>query len=576
MSLSNPVRSLLRRHSLWAAFAAVTVPLCVLLALQYRSLVRLERLSAVAHRAAVDQYLEAVTGELRYFYESAAERALNLPVSVFTESCWDDAAFHFKKKGVEGAELLFLVSFVEGDYERLVFYDPSGERVAVDPYSPEYRAVYVAATSWSVLGRKGIPVGPVSLAIDERDPDHRIVLNPITDAIDADTARIVGVAGMVVDAEHFEKVLLPDVIARTLPAFFPEPSGALPTVTVRDGAGRLVFASGPKAAKLQSMANPPAEDESRELPFVFTDWRVGLLAHAAAAERVARASFQVNLGLTALIGLVLLGGVVLALHTAARAVRLSEMKSDFVSNVSHELRTPLASIRAFGELLALGRAKGDKAREYGSRIESESRRLTALIHDILDFSSLESGKKSLRLEPLDAGEVVAGVVERARARIEGKGFELELRRPGRSLPVRGDVAALGRVVSNLVDNAVKYSGDDRRIRVAVDLVAESGASAATGSDPGVAISVTDRGIGIERSEQARIFERFHRVANGLVHDVKGSGLGLALVDQVVRAHGGRVTVESELGRGSTFTVWLPLDGEEDRGPALVEEPITGG
>lgn len=556
---------------------AVIVPLSVLLALQYRSLVRLEHLSTVAHGAAVDQYLEAVTGEVRYFYEAAAERALNLPVSVFTESCWDDASFHFKKKGVEGARLLFLVSFIEGDYERMVFFDPRGERVGVDPYSREYRAVYVAATSWSVLGRKGIPVGPVSLAIDERDPEHRIVLNPITDAIDADTARIVGVAGMVVDGDHFERVLLPAIVERTLPAFFPEPSRALPTVTVRDGGGRLVYATGPKAEKLRHMEAPPPEDESRELPFVFTDWRIGLLAHVAHAEHVARASFLWNLGLTALIGLVLLAGVALALRTAARAMRLSEMKSDFVSNVSHELRTPLASIRAFGELLALGRADGDKAREYGARIEAESRRLTALIHDILDFSRLESGKEGLRLAAVDAGEVVAGVLEGARAAVEEKGFDLELRRPARALPIRGDEAAVGRVVSNLLDNAVKYSADDRRIRVTVDLAAGADRH---GAGPWVRIAVADRGIGIERDEQARVFERFHRVANGLVHDVKGSGLGLALVDQVVRAHGGRVTVESELGRGSTFTVWLPLDSRVGPGvetsAEMIEEPATGG
>lgn len=577
--LPGTVRAFLKRHSLWAALLAVLLPLAVLLALQYRSLVRLERLSGVAHQASLDNYLEAVTSEVRYFYEAGAERALNLPASVFTESCWEDAGFHFKKKGVLGARLLFLVSFLEGDWERLVFFEPSGKRLAVDPYSAEYRAIYVASSSWSVLGRKGLPVGPVSLSIDERDPENRIVLNPITQAIDGDTARIVGLAGMVVDPSYFRRELLPDVIDRALPAFFTDDVRVRPTVTVRDGAGELVYAAGPDvdeharqhAVQHRRAGALPPEDASRSLPFVYTDWRVGLVANAAGAERLARASFHLNAGLTGLIGLVLLAGVVLALRTAARAVRLSEMKSDFVSNVSHELRTPVSSIRAFGELLALGRADEAKVREYGGRIEGESRRLTALIQNILDFSRLESGDRSLRRRPADAAEVVATALDGFRSRLEQKGFRVELRRPPGPLPVRADVAALGQVVSNLLDNAVKYSGDEREIEVAVERV-----DARPGSGgPWATIAVRDRGIGIPRGELGRIFERFHRVSSSLVHDVKGSGLGLALVERIVGAHGGRVTVESEPGRGSTFTVWLPLDAAVEPGSEAVGDLVGG-
>lgn len=582
--MSPHPQTFIRRHALWIALLAVVVPLAVLLGLQYRSLVRLEHLSGVAHRAALDNYLEAVTSEVRYHYESAAERALNLPASVFTESCWDTAGFHFKKKAVEGVRLLFVVSFIEGEWERLVFFDAAGERVAVDPYSPEYRAIYVASSSWSVLGRKGVPVGPVSLAIDERDPENRIVLNPITQPLDGETARIVGLAGMVVDPEWFRGELLPRVIDRALPAYFSDGArsgraggraAAGPTVTVRDGAGDLVYVSGPPPPEGRAPKPLPPEAASRSLPFVFTDWKVGLVANAATAQQAARTSFHLNLGATALIALVLLGGVVLALRTAARAVRLAEMKSDFVSNVSHELRTPVASIRAFGELLALGRANEGKTREYGERIEAESRRLTGLIDHILDLSRLESGAKSLELEPADAGEIVAGVLDDCGGRLEAKGFRVELRRPGGPLPVRVDAAALSQALSNLLDNAVKYSGpseDDRReIEVTVEARERSG-----GAGRGWAtIAVRDRGIGIARDEQERIFERFHRVSSSLVHDVKGSGLGLALVDQIVRAHRGRVTVESAPGEGSTFTLWLPLDEAADPGSEALGDLVGG-
>ncbi len=557
-----------RRHAFSAALVAVGVPLAVLLWLQYRSLVRLEHLSEVARRATLDNYLEAVTNEVRYFYETGAERALNLPASVFTEPCYDSAGFHFKKKGVRGARRLFLVNFLEAERGRMVFFEPDGERSALDPYSEEYRAIYVAASSWSVFGHKGIPIGPAGLSIDERHPDHRIILNPITDTLDDETGRLVGLAGMVVDRSHFEDELLPEIVEGVLPDYFSGGPESRPTVLVRDGAGRVAYSSrgsATGAAKARSTAGgrmPAPEDQtaSRALPFVFTDWRVGVIADAATAERVARQSFGLNLGLTGLLGLALLGGVTLALATAARAMRLSRMKSDFVSNVSHELRTPLASIRAFGELLSRGRvarADGTKVREYGGRIEAESRRLTALINNILDFSRIESGRKTYDFEEGDVGEVVDAVLASFEPRLREKGLALDVTRPVAPLPaVRFDRQALVQVVSNLLDNAVKYSGDGREIGVTVESRGRR-----ERRESGVAIAVRDRGIGIRREDRERIFERFHRVPSGpdgaLVHDVKGSGLGLALVHQIVRAHGGEVAVESAVGEGTVFTVWLP-------------------
>lgn len=561
--LAPSLPRLSKRHAFSAALVAVGVPLAVLLWLQYRSLVRLEHLSEVARRATLDNYLEAVTNEVRYFYETGAERALNLPASVFTEPCYDSAGFHFKKKGVRGARRLFLVNFLEGERGRMVFYEPDGARSALDPYSEEYRAIYVAASSWSVFGRKGIPIGPAGLSIDERDPDHRIILNPITDTLDDETGRLVGLAGVVVDRSHFEDELLPEIVEGVLPDYFSGGPESRPTVVVRDGAARVAYSSrgsATGAAKARGVPAPEAEAASRALPFVFTDWRVGVIADDATAERVARQSFGLNLGLTGLLGLALLGGVTLALATAARAMRLSQMKSDFVSNVSHELRTPLASIRAFGELLSRGRvarADGAKVREYGGRIEAESRRLTALINNILDFSRIESGRKTYDFEQGDVGEVVDAVLASFEPRLREKGFALDVARPAEPLPaVRFDRQALVQVVSNLLDNAVKYSGDGREIGVTVE-----SRSRRDRREQGVAIAVRDRGIGIRREDRERIFERFHRVPSGpdgaLVHDVKGSGLGLALVHQIVRAHGGEVGVESAVGEGSVFTVWLP-------------------
>jgi signal transduction histidine kinase len=258
---------------------------------------------------------------------------------------------------------------------------------------------------------------------------------------------------------------------------------------------------------------------------------------------------MLNMTLSAVLAVVLLGGVVLALRTASREMRLSAMKSDFVSNVSHELRTPLASIRVFGEFLRLGRVhREQKVREYGEYIETESRRLTQLINNILDFSKIESGAKTYDFEPSDVQDVVADTLRTLDLSLKHKGFALTFSTPAEPVPMLAvDPDALAQAVANLVDNAVKYSDGSKEVGVAVRR-----------SRDDLVIAVQDHGIGISPDEQQKIFERFHRVSTGLIHDVKGSGLGLSIVSHIVKAHGGTVTVDSEPGKGSIFSIRLPL------------------
>jgi signal transduction histidine kinase len=259
--------------------------------------------------------------------------------------------------------------------------------------------------------------------------------------------------------------------------------------------------------------------------------------------------------LSAILALVLLAGIGLTIRTALREMKLSAMKNEFVSNVSHELRTPLSSIRVFGEFMRRGRVEDpDKVREYGSYIETESRRLTQLINNILDFSRIESGHIAYNFEATDLEELLTGTLATFAVRLRDKGFEVSYDGPDDPLPeIRLDANAIDRAVANLLDNAVKYSNGDRRIGVELSR-----------SGDGVAIAVSDHGIGIPRDELERIFERFHRVSTGLVHDVKGSGLGLTLVRHIAEAHGGRVTVKSEPGSGSTFTIHLPIDSPDQK------------
>ncbi|MEW6735164.1 MAG: HAMP domain-containing sensor histidine kinase, partial [Acidobacteriota bacterium] len=263
----------------------------------------------------------------------------------------------------------------------------------------------------------------------------------------------------------------------------------------------------------------------------------------------AKRVFAINLSLSILMMGLVVGGIVLALRTAARAMKLSQMKADFVSNVSHELRTPLASIRVFGEFLRLGRVKApEKILEYGEYIEMESRRLTQLINNILDFSKIESGRKIYNFEETDLTAVIVETLKAFEVRLNQHGFTVDFQPPQQPLPAAiVDADAVAQAFVNLLDNAIKYSEASKEIIVRLEH-----------KDRYVTISVTDHGIGIPAQEQEKIFEKFYRVSTGLVHNVKGSGLGLSIVKHIVEAHGGLVTVNSKLGLGSTFTIYLPV------------------
>ena len=527
----------LRRYTHWIGFTAILIPLLVLLALQYRSLVRLDQTSSLVHKAVLNNFLEAVSSEVDYFYRNNAERVLSLPASVFTRSQLAEAAVHFKKKGVEGVKRLFVVSLLNEDGP-LYFY-PDCASFQPPPWSPELRAVYVASSPWRLLAHKGGVVERVRLAVEEKDPGYRILLYPITD----DASKLVGLAGMVLDEDYFRNRVLPRAVDKSLATF---DSGELaPIVSVRDARGRIVYTTG-------SLRGRAAEVE-KPFSLVFTDWTVGLASRHATPAVVARRSFLLNVCLSAALATVLLGGVLLALRTASREMKLSRMKNEFVSNVSHELRTPLASIRVFAEFLRLGRVDApEKAREYGEYIETESRRLSQLINNILDFASIESGRKTYHFERCDVREVVCETLKTFGVRLRQNGFNIHLEGADTPLPpARIDAGAIAQSLSNLLDNAVKYSNG--RTDVTVSLRRDG---------DWIVVSVADQGIGIPRDEQRKIFDRFHRVSTGLVHDVKGSGLGLAIVRHIVEAHRGRVTVESRPDEGSTFSIHLPVEPPE--------------
>jgi two-component system phosphate regulon sensor histidine kinase PhoR len=263
----------------------------------------------------------------------------------------------------------------------------------------------------------------------------------------------------------------------------------------------------------------------------------------------------------------LVTGVILVWVFLRRERNLSELQADFVSKVSHELRTPLTSIRMFTETLVLRR--GDKVSEDRciDALNRESARLQQLIDRLLDWGRMESGRRVYELAEHD----VAAIIDEAIAAFEPtrtrRHVEVVIASSSDLPTVWCDRSALVDSLVNLLSNAYKYGGQPRRIEISTRLAEKS-----------VNISVRDNGKGIARREHKRIFEKFYRVDDLLARQQEGSGIGLAIVQHVMRAHRGKVEVDSEPGRGSTFTLVLPRHppflGQEREAEAAARQPLA--
>jgi signal transduction histidine kinase len=282
-----------------------------------------------------------------------------------------------------------------------------------------------------------------------------------------------------------------------------------------------------------------------------SQWKL-LVAHPAGSlEAAVNSQRRRNLAVSSsVLGLLGVSMGLLVLSTR-RAQRLARQQMEFVATVSHELRTPLAVIRAAAENLADGVVADEEGiRRYGELMRTEGRRLTDMVEQILEFAGIQSGQRGFSLRPVAVALLVRDIITASAALIESAGLEVELDLPDRLPPVLGDEPALRRVFQNLLDNAIKYGASGGWVLVR---------ARAAGSQ--MLVTVADRGIGIDPSEQARIFEPFYRAGDVVAAQMQGAGLGLSLVQRIVVAHGGRVTVKSTPRHGSEFTVELPIAGD---------------
>ncbi len=249
--------------------------------------------------------------------------------------------------------------------------------------------------------------------------------------------------------------------------------------------------------------------------------------------------------------------VVLALQDMTGAKRAEQMRADFVANVSHELLSPLAALVGLIETLQSAARDDEEARDrFLDIMHGESLRMSRLIDDLLSLSRVEINEHVQPREGIDLRGVLGNVAELLAKRAEERGVTLDIAFPDDLPAVAGDRDQLFQVFQNLIDNAIKYGGRDKSVRIGAHRVERMGET----GRPGIAVSIVDRGEGIDSEHLPRLTERFYRVDKGRSRSMGGTGLGLAIVKHIINRHRGHLDIESKVGQGATFTVTIPLMG----------------
>jgi signal transduction histidine kinase len=316
--------------------------------------------------------------------------------------------------------------------------------------------------------------------------------------------------------------------------------GSSINIKIEDNQGKLVFS---KVLKEEiGYLSFPFPENLPQWKLLLSENKPGFLT------TLLKARSGIYLFIFILIALLMLLGFAFIMYTLNVELRLNKLKSEFISNVSHELKSPLTSIRMMTEMLHHNRVQTEERKSaYYSAMLEESEHLSHLIDNILDFSRIDDDRKKYDFTDLDLDELLCKFLESTRQRLQEPGFEIRYNRPDQVPVIKADKNAILQVFYNLVDNAIKFSGTSRQIDISL-----------FSRDDELLFCVKDYGIGISGKEQEKIFDRFYRGDKPQRLGIKGSGIGLTIVKQIVEAHGGTINIESEVGKGSRVVVRLPL------------------
>lgn len=296
-------------------------------------------------------------------------------------------------------------------------------------------------------------------------------------------------------------------------------------------------------------ADQEKDIQQRKDFWLFPDYQLGIQMKGNTIEDLVRKRTRTNVILLLIMDLILLLGAWFVYRNIRQQIRLTQLKSDFISNVSHEIRTPLALINMYSETLEMGRISSEeKKHEYYKVINTEANRLSRMVNNILNFNKIESGRREYYFANTSLNDEVESLIENYRQHFDKNGFHIDMILDANLPDIRIDKEAVSEAVINMIDNAMKYSDDIKHIRIETEL-----------KENYACLKIIDHGIGIANADLSLVFDKFFRVSSGdLAYKAKGSGIGLSIVKHIMDAHEGKVEVESKLGEGSCFSLCFPI------------------
>jgi signal transduction histidine kinase len=529
---------------------AVLLPAAALIYVNFQNVRSIER----------DKKVEAIIHRDFQYVLAVSEKKLNQKAYAMTEdvralfpSPDDDEAEKGKKLDLILAKNPWLAHVFVFDGDQGLVFRSQPQQLGDKYFCREHDEMKETFTGWFEMEGKMLVAGmhkkkrPIMWypSQTKRADGENFIVTSFFSLPQASDDRVV-MGGMSIDPDYLKKKFLPEMLDELITQKLTEDKDEPLAMMVYPADYEGGHEEKPLATSAGWSKGKP--EVMRKLDDVFRGLALGIKFQGTTADAIGRRWVTQSLLILGVLSLFMIGGLVLTYRSVSKEMALAHLKADFVSNVSHELRTPLALIRLYAETLELGRiTTEDKKEDYYRIIRKESERLTALINNILDFSRIEAGRKEYDFRETDIAELVRQTLDAYRYQIEQQGFAFEQSIDSSIPAVRIDREAIARALVNLVNNALKYSANEKFLGVKLYR-----------ADDRLKLEVVDKGIGITRREQSKIFEKFYRTGDPLVHNTKGSGLGLSLVRHITRAHGGEVEVESTPGKGSKFILSLPL------------------
>ncbi|MBI1874366.1 MAG: hypothetical protein HYS05_10850 [Acidobacteria bacterium] len=563
-----------------ALAVAVATPVAILFYFQFQSIADLEQAyDVVLHQRseeAADNLLERLVDELRGPSLNALQRltpnlveplALDPIVQIVTDGLkrqpYIDAFFFYSDRYGGGDRSILVVGPPDRVHGRSLDAggrSPGGRFELAAPATSDLAFRWADSEEAQEIWRHAVDLAKNRRALVQAEGQRQGEQEKLVYRLFFDNSlrdHLTSFAGYRTGLTRFRREFLPKVVQETLAAHGRQRGFPTVEAAIVDGDGRIAYQSGP--------FDPDLFVDERRLPFVFLDtallegllpyvphveqWRIRTGYGDRAIPAIAQASTGKQRNIMVALVLIMIASVFFVARAAGRELRLAEMKSNFVASVSHDLKTPLALIQLFAETLELGRIKSsDRVQEYYRIINSEARKLTRLIDNLLDFSRIDAGLRHYRRIPSDLGELVGRVVRSLESQFQQAQVAVTIEVDPRLAPALVDPEAVQQALENLLANAMKYSPDHREIIVKVEQTKDA-----------VVLHVIDRGIGIAARHHRRIFRKFYRIETDRALGPPGTGLGLAIVDHIMRGHGGSVRVVSEPGRGSTFSLRFPIE-----------------